>query len=141
MSSQKTKKCSRSQGDEIKRYRHSVPMHKCYRNQHPNINNWQAKQPSFFRISHPSVPNFSQCNAWLDDVTFQSWLTTVFIPLVRHFTSKHVAFIMENCGLHGKHLSDHREQVSIFTLPPNCTSLHQLINMGILQHGNRGIGR
>ena len=39
---------------------------------------------------------------------------------------------MDNCGSHRKYLVDSREQVTIFTLPPNCTSLHQPMDMGII---------
>ena len=37
---------------------------------------------------------------------------------------------MDNCGSHGKDLVDIREQVTIFTLPPNCTSVHLPMDMG-----------
>lgn len=39
---------------------------------------------------------------------------------------------MGNCGPHGKDLLDPTEQVSVITVPPNCTSMLQPIEMGIM---------
>lgn len=39
---------------------------------------------------------------------------------------------MENCGPHGANLFDSCEQVAIFTMPPNCTSIHQEMDMEII---------
>ena len=55
-----------------------------------------------------------------------------FLPFIRRSTSSNVALLMDNCGSHGKDLVDIREQVTIFTLPPNCTSVHQPRDMGVI---------
>ena len=39
---------------------------------------------------------------------------------------------MQNCGPHGTDLSDHREQVEIFTLPPKCTAKLQPMDMCVI---------
>ena len=39
---------------------------------------------------------------------------------------------MDNCGPHGTDLVDIRVQVQLFTLPPNCTALHQPMDLGII---------
>lgn len=92
----------------------------------------KAKNPRCFRMNKPPVPYFSQKNAWSDTITFRRWFMDVFIPFVRRFTSKKVALVMDNCGPHGSDLNDPREQIQIFTLPPNCTSVHQPMDMGII---------
>ena len=56
----------------------------------------------------------------------------MFLPFIRKTTSSAVALVMDNCGSHGDDLKDSRMQVHIFTLPPNCTSLHQPMDMGII---------
>ena len=91
-----------------------------------------AKQPRCFKIRKPAVPYFHQRNAWADTATFRAWFYTVFIPFIRRNTSQKVALLMDNCGSHGNDLVDSKEQVRIFALPPNCTSLHQPMDMGII---------
>lgn len=39
---------------------------------------------------------------------------------------------MDNCGSHGDDLTDGVKQVRIFSLPPNCSSLHQPMDMGVI---------
>ena len=85
-----------------------------------------------FRAGQPAVPYFSQRNAWSDTVTFKKCFTTVFLPFIRNVTSEPVALVMENCGPHGTDRSDHREQVEILTLPPNCTAKFQPMDMGVI---------
>lgn len=46
--------------------------------------------------------------------------------------SKNFSLLMDNCGYHGKDLVDNNIRVTIFTLPPNCTSLHQPMDMGVI---------
>lgn len=43
-----------------------------------------------------------------------------------------VALIMDNCCPHGADISDIREQIETLTLPPNCTNVHQLMDMCII---------
>lgn len=39
---------------------------------------------------------------------------------------------MDNCGPHGTDVQDVRNQVTLFTLPPNCTAIHQPMDMGVI---------
>lgn len=92
----------------------------------------KAKSPRCFRIETPPVTYFSQRNAWSDSATFKQWFYNIFLPFVRRFTSRPVALVMDNCGPHGTDLNDPQEQVNILTLPPNCTAIHQPMDLGII---------
>lgn len=92
----------------------------------------KAKNPRCFRVGQPHVKYFSQRNAWSDSVVFKKWFYEVFIPHVRRTTSLPVALVMDNCGPHGSDVSDSRGQVTIFPLPPNCTSIHQPMDLGVI---------
>ena len=91
-----------------------------------------AKQPRCFKIRAPAVPYFQHKDAWADTVTFRAWFYRVSIPFIRKTTSRKVALVMDNCGSHGNDLTDSLKQVRIFALPPNCTSLHQPMDMGVI---------
>ncbi|PXF47641.1 Jerky protein-like [Gracilariopsis chorda] len=91
-----------------------------------------AKNPRCFRKGEPAVTYFSQENAWSDSVTYRRWFLEVFMPYVRRYTSKRVTLVMDNCGPHGTDVLDINGQVTIFTLPPNCTSLFQPMDMGVI---------
>mmetsp|Transcript_21584 Transcript_21584/g.60805 ORF Transcript_21584/g.60805 Transcript_21584/m.60805 type:complete len:327 (+) Transcript_21584:305-1285(+) len=56
----------------------------------------------------------------------------VFIPHVRRTTKDNVLLLMDNCGPHGAEVSDPLGQIKITTLPPNCTSVHQPMDQGII---------
>ena len=88
--------------------------------------------PRCFRLRKPPLPYFSQRNAWSDSVTFKKWFYNLFIPFVRRQTSKPVALLMDNCGPHGTDIVDHTGQIQIITLPPNCTGVHQPMDLGII---------
>ncbi|PXF48393.1 Jerky protein-like [Gracilariopsis chorda] len=91
-----------------------------------------AKNPRCFRKGETTVNYFSQKNAWSDSVTYRRWFLEVFMPYVRRYTSKKVALVMDNCGPHATDVLDVSGQVTIFTLPPNCTSLFQPMDMGVI---------
>lgn len=92
----------------------------------------KAQNPRCFRMGKPHVPYFSQKNAWADNVVFKRWFSEVFLPHVRKTTSRPVALVMDNCGPHGADISDSRGQVAIYPLPPNCTALHQPMDLGVI---------
>ena len=92
----------------------------------------KSKNPRCFRSGEPAVRYFSQKNAWSDAEVFRSWFYDLFLPHIRKRTSAPVALLMDNCGAHGSDLHDCREQVTIFPLPPNCTSIHQPMDMGVI---------
>jgi hypothetical protein len=76
---------------------------------------------------------FHQEKAWSNTVAFKKWFDDVFLPHVRvHNRGRHVLLILDNCGPHGCEVSDPTGQVKIVTLPPNCTSVHQPMDQGII---------
>eukprot|EP00170_Pyropia_yezoensis_P004091 contig_16886_g4102 len=91
----------------------------------------KAKQPRCFKPPRQAcpVPYFSQNNAWMDGVIFKSWFETVFLRSVRARVTLPVALVPGNCGAHEELAS---EQVKFIALPPNCTSIYQPLDMGII---------
>jgi len=75
------------------------------------------------------LPSFSQPSSWMDGVIVKSWIETVFLPVVRVRTSQPVALISDNCGAHAELECKHVEFIS---LPPNCTSVYQPLDLGII---------
>jgi len=62
-------------------------------------------------------------------VIFKSWFETVFLLAVRARTSQPVALVSDNCESHAELEC---EQVNFSPLPPNCTSVHQPLDLGII---------
>jgi len=48
-------------------------------------------------------------------------------------TNEKVPIIMDNCGPHGSEVSEPYGQVHMIFWPPNCISIHQTIDQGIIQ--------
>lgn len=92
----------------------------------------KPKNPRCFRKGRPRIAYFSQANAWSDKSTFKQWFNDVFLPFIRQTTSRKVALILDNCGPHETDIFDCSDQVTIFTLPPNCTSIFQPMDMGVI---------
>jgi len=91
----------------------------------------KAKQPLCFKppIRLCPLPYFSRTNAWMDGDIFKSWYETVFMPAVRARTSQSVALVSDNCGAHEELDCD---GVKFILLPPNCTSVYQPLDLGII---------
>jgi len=91
----------------------------------------RAKQPLCFKppLRPCPLPFFSQTNAWMDGDHFKSWFETIFLVAVRARRTQPVALVSDNCGAHGDLESD---QVKFFALPPNCTSIYQPLDLGII---------
>lgn len=92
----------------------------------------RPKNSRCFRVEKTPVPYLSQSNAWANTVTSKKWFFDVFLPFIRRNTSRYTALVMDNCGPHGAELNYPKGQVTITTLPPNCASLHQPMDMGII---------
>ena len=92
----------------------------------------KAKNPKCFRIRPCPLHYQSQRNAWADGASFKVWFHKCFLPAVRKFTSEKVLLIMDDAGSHNSNEIDNRSQVRILCLPPNCTSVHQPMDMGII---------
>lgn len=91
----------------------------------------KAKTSRCFRKRKAPVAYFGQKRACSATATIRKRFYPVFIPFARKMSSKNVALVMENCGQHRADLLDSTGQVSVITLPPNCTSMFQLTDMGV----------
>ena len=92
-----------------------------------------AKNPLCFRSGTPCpLPYIDQSNGWVDKIRYRHWFQNVFLPAVRNFTSKKVALIMDSCSGHDKECQDPEGQVTVFFLPPNCISMYQPLDQGII---------
>lgn len=56
----------------------------------------------------------------------------IFILFILKQSSKKVALILDNYGLHGENLNDTIEQIEIICLPRNCTSIQKSMDTVIV---------
>ena len=91
-----------------------------------------AKKPRCFTNERPCLPYFSQCNAWCDKAIFRRWWHEVFLPEVHNLTPKPIALILDIFSGHDEGCADPLQQVKIFKLPPNVTSIYQSLDQGII---------
>ena len=89
----------------------------------------KAKSSRCFRRRARLLRHFSKANAWSDSATLHKWWLEVFLPCICSRTHLPVLLIM---GGSARSLKNDRGQVKVVTNPPNCTSVHQTINMGII---------
>ena len=73
---------------------------------------------------------YSQANAWIDTALFEKWFRNEFVPHVKRRTGEPVVLLVDNCGGHDASMVV--DNVSLISLPPNCTSVHQPLDMGLL---------
>lgn len=91
----------------------------------------KAANPRCFRLRKCPLKYFAQANAWSDTATFLKWWKEVFLPFIRRWTHLPVLLLMDGCSSHDD-LVDDKGQVTVMTYPPNCTSVHQPMDMGII---------
>ena len=93
-----------------------------------------AKNPRCFgrNLQKAKFPYLSQQKAWSDTTTYKKWFYDVFLPHVRFKMKDKVLLIMDNCGPHAHAVLDPLNQVKVHHLPPNCTSVHQPMDQGII---------
>eukprot|EP00984_Skeletonema_dohrnii_P031549 scaffold24154_cov78-Skeletonema_dohrnii-CCMP3373.AAC.1 len=91
----------------------------------------KAKTPRCFVRRKKKLKYYSQARAWSDTVTFHKWWRD-FLNHIRRKTTKKVLLILDNCGPHGAELIDPRGQVTVIFLPPNCTSMFQPMDAGVI---------
>ena len=93
-----------------------------------------SKNPRCFgqNLKKVKFKYFNQKKAWSDTQTYTRWFFKAFLPHVCSKTNDKVPLIMDNCGPHGAAISDPLGQVRIATLPPNCTAVHQPMDMSII---------
>lgn len=62
------------------------------------------------------------------------WFKDVFLSGIRKFTTRKVALalVMDNASSSHDSLIDPKNQVTLYKLPPNCTSVHQPRDLGII---------
>lgn len=99
----------------------------------PLSSNDKDRIPSYFRIARRLVPYSAQGNARMhaDAVTSSKWFYDVFVPILRRFALKKFELLLDNCGPHCVYVKYCREQIEIFTMPPNFLSIRQPMNMGV----------
>jgi hypothetical protein len=54
------------------------------------------------------------------------------LPAIREYTKEPVALLMDNCSSHEPSCIDPTGQVEIIFFPPNCTSVYQPLDQGII---------
>ena len=91
----------------------------------------KSKNPRCFRVTPCPIKYWSQANAWSDGPTFKTWWLEVFLPFIRRWTHLPMLLLMDGCSSHDS-LVDSRKQVKTMVYPPNCTSKHQPMDMGII---------
>ena len=92
----------------------------------------KAKSPRCFENRNMKSKYYSQKRAWSDTTTFMKWWRD-FQVHVRRRTTKNILLILDNCGPHGtKELVDENEQIRVVFLPPNCTSVFQPMDSGVI---------
>lgn len=91
----------------------------------------KAKNPRCFDKNKCCLKYFQQANAWADTETFRKWWLQVFLPHIRRTTNLPVLLLMDGCSSH-EDLEDDKGQVTVMVYPPNCTSVHQPMDQGII---------
>lgn len=93
----------------------------------------KAANPRCFRTRQSPLPYNNQKNAWNDGKLTKWWFQEVFLPEIRKRTARQVVLLADNFGSHNTEdpaLQD--PQVKWILLPPNCTSVHQPMDQGII---------
>ena len=91
----------------------------------------KSKNPRCFEKRKKKLKYYSQRRARSDKVTFTKWWNS-FLDYIRMKTTKKVLLLLDNCGPHGEELIDPRGQVKVVFLPPNCTSMFQPMDAGVI---------
>ena len=91
-----------------------------------------SKKPHCFLDLKCPLPYINQSKAWCDSITYRYWFNSIFLPNIRTWTEEPVALIMDNFRGHDMDVEDPNGQVTIFFLPPNCTSVFQPLDQGVI---------
>ena len=89
--------------------------------------------PACFRGHELKLTYYSQKKAWSDTATFKKWWFD-FLKHIKKRTNDCVLLILDNCGPHcGKAEESMKDpQVEVIMLPPNCTSMYQPMDSGVI---------
>lgn len=89
----------------------------------------KSKNPHCFRGKRISVEYASNTKAWMSRAIFGYWVTDYGREMSKK--GSHVCLLLDNCSAH--HVEDlSLTNVDIHFLPPNCTSLIQPLDQGII---------
>ncbi|XP_064462138.1 tigger transposable element-derived protein 6-like [Ornithodoros turicata] len=89
----------------------------------------KSKKPHCFKGKRIPVKYTSNTKAWMSRVIFREWVTDFDRDMAKK--GKHVCLLLDNCSAH--HIEDvSLTHVEIRFLPPNCTSLIQPLDQGII---------
>ena len=91
----------------------------------------KAKNPRCFKNRRKKMKYFNQKKAWSDTKTYKKWFRK-FCNHVAALTSAKILLLADNCGPHGTDVSDPTGQVKVMFLPPNCTSVYQPMDSGVI---------
>ena len=91
----------------------------------------KSRNPRSFRNETPPCYYFSNSKAWSNTFLFRKWLNEVFFIHSKCSSVSKVALIVYNgCSHNNNYIPD---GVELFPLPPNVTSVHQTMNMGVIR--------
>lgn len=90
----------------------------------------RSRKPHAFR-NMCSLPTDYQHNqkAWMTSAIFTEWLTRV--DRIMKGKERHIVLILDNCSAHSK--VPRMSNVRVVLLPPNCTSILQPLDQGIIR--------
>jgi hypothetical protein len=93
----------------------------------------KSAKPHCFRSHSLKLQYYNQKKAWSDTATFKRWWSD-FLVHIRSRTNERVLLILDNCGPHcGKAAEFMNDpQVEVVMLPPNCTSVYQPMDSGVI---------
>lgn len=90
-----------------------------------------SENPRAFKKEKPPCFYFNSKKAWSNGFLFQKWIDEVFQPYVSEHTSGQVALLVDNASSHNNLAVP--EKIELIRLPPNVTSVHQPMDMGIIR--------
>ena len=107
-------------------------VHQCHGVcQGTDIDHRQGQEPALLWPEVLPHQHFAQSNAWSDGATCRKWWMEAFLPIIRSWTTLPVLCLIEGCASHDL-MVDLKGQVETIVYPPNCTSKHQPMDMGII---------
>jgi len=91
-----------------------------------------AENPRCFSNHEKKLTYYNQRKAWSDTKTIKKWFADFLIHVKRR-TNEPVLLIMDNCAAHNEDtFKDVSGQVRVVFLPPNCTSVYQPMDCGVI---------
>ena len=98
-----------------------------------------SSNPRALQKRTPPCYYFSNRKAWSNKFLFNKWLNDVFIPHIQSDTQNRIALILDNVSAHSDVIVP--ESIDNISLPPNVTSIHQPMDMGVIRSWKAGYRR